>query len=388
MMTTGDIPSNEYGYDEVIYERDLARSVPLDNYTEMYPSDSNGVVGTSKNGTYNIVSKDYGDHKVNYYIPKEYGDEYGISQLEDMSIVNDQPLRNPSGLVQRRMYPSYDEYDQDNAFEYVEDVPMMTPRTVVNISQGRHPGSQVITEVYEPSLVPTETVEYVYETQPPPIIEEQIEYVVEEPVYVEQPPPVPRTIVIQQPPPPPPPVQRTIFVKQPSPPPPPPVQRTIIVKQPTPPPPPPPPPVQRTIIVREPSPPAPVRSPRRKILIPRTPPPEPAVTTRRTLVLSRSPSPDPAKSSRRTLVFPKSPPIPTLRNTSRRTEVIETYSSRRIQDKSTDDQPPTLMEVVAQNRANRRGRVPKPKREVHEDNLYDLPTYHRNVIKNGFMVHK
>ncbi|CAF1150154.1 unnamed protein product [Adineta ricciae] len=373
-MTTNDILPGDNAYDEVIYERDLARSVPLDNYVEMYPSDPNGYMGTSKNGTYNIVSKDYGDHQVNYYIPREYGDEFGIQQLEEMSLVNDQPYRNSAGYIPRRMYQPYDEYDPNNGVEYVEEVPMMmTPRTMVNVSPRRQRQPQVIREVYEPTLpIPTETVEYVYETQPPPIIEEETEYIIEQPVYVEAPQPTPRTVIIKQPPPPPPP---------------PPVQRTIIIKEP---PPPASPPVH-TIVVQEPPPPppAPVQSPRRKILVARTPPPESPLPPRRTMAVSRSPSPDPAKSSRRSLVFPKSPPIPTLRNANRRTEVVETYSSRTARtNQPLNEQPLSLMEVVAQNRANRRGKVPKPRREVSEDKLYDLPTYHKNVIKNGFMVHK
>jgi hypothetical protein len=46
------------------------------------------------------------------------------------------------------------------------------------------------------------------------------------------------------------------------------------------------------------------------------------------------------------------------------------------------------MDVVAQNRARRGGRIPKPRREVDEEKVYDKPTYQRNIIKNGFIVHK
>ena len=48
----------------------------------------------------------------------------------------------------------------------------------------------------------------------------------------------------------------------------------------------------------------------------------------------------------------------------------------------------TLQEVLAQNRAQRGSRIPVPRREVYEDQIYDLPTYRRNYVKNGFIVHK
>jgi len=48
----------------------------------------------------------------------------------------------------------------------------------------------------------------------------------------------------------------------------------------------------------------------------------------------------------------------------------------------------SLKDVVAQNRARRGLRIPKPRREVDEDEFYDLPTYNKNFIKNDFIVHK
>jgi hypothetical protein len=46
------------------------------------------------------------------------------------------------------------------------------------------------------------------------------------------------------------------------------------------------------------------------------------------------------------------------------------------------------MDVIAQNRAKRGSRIPKPRREIDEETVYDPPTYNRNLIKNGFIVHK
>jgi hypothetical protein len=54
----------------------------------------------------------------------------------------------------------------------------------------------------------------------------------------------------------------------------------------------------------------------------------------------------------------------------------------------TNEPPLRLMDVIAQNRAKRGSRIPKPRREVDEEKLYDPPTYKRNIIKNGFIIHK
>ncbi len=54
----------------------------------------------------------------------------------------------------------------------------------------------------------------------------------------------------------------------------------------------------------------------------------------------------------------------------------------------TNEPPLRLMDVIAQNRARRGTRIPKPRREVDEEKVYDKPTYQRNIIKNGFIVHK
>jgi hypothetical protein len=48
----------------------------------------------------------------------------------------------------------------------------------------------------------------------------------------------------------------------------------------------------------------------------------------------------------------------------------------------------SLKDIVAQNRAKRGAGIPKPRREVDEENFYDLATYNKNIIKNGFIVHK
>lgn len=98
----------------------------------------------------------------------------------------------------------------------------------------------------------------------------------------------------------------------------------------------------------------------------------------------KSVSPAAPKSSRRTEV---SPPASSRRAPTNRSSPIHEQLIKPNIQKSTEP-PLRLMDVIAQNRAKRGGRIPKPKREVDEDKLYDPPTYQRNIIKNGFIVHK
>ena len=47
-----------------------------------------------------------------------------------------------------------------------------------------------------------------------------------------------------------------------------------------------------------------------------------------------------------------------------------------------------LSQILAANRARRGSRIPKPRREVSEEEFRDPPMYNKNFIKNGFLVHK
>ncbi len=144
-----------------------------------------------------------------------------------------------------------------------------------------------------------------------------------------------------------------------------PVRRTVYVEEPpvppSPPPPPPPPPPRLP-------PPAP-HSPRRS----------PYQSTPRSNANQKSPSP-----TRRNDV---SPPTSTRKQQTIRSPTI--YDSTVKPNIPTTNEPPLrLKDVIAQNRAKRGGRIPKPRREVYEEQVYDPPTYKRNIIKNGFIVHK
>jgi hypothetical protein len=162
-----------------------------------------------------------------------------------------------------------------------------------------------------------------------------------------------------------------------------------------------PPPPRRTVYVRDPL--IPVSSPR-----PPPPPPAPPVSysprrsphypSSRPGVTQRSPSPALTRPNRR-----KETPPPALTRPNRRKETPPPASTRKKQParslpiyeppvkpsiQKANEQPLRLMDIVAQNRAKRGTRIPKPRREVDEERVYDPPTYHRNVIKNGFIVHK
>lgn len=147
--------------------------MPSDYYASdqfTHTSNKNGIITDKiRKGSYNIVEKDYGDHKIIYHIPIEYGDDYDISQLEDMPAIGEeddeeqqQPRRhNEPKLIHRRVYHQYEDFDHDND-DYVEEVAIVKPRRRVFVSPRRHGKTQVVDRIYEAS--PTrEKVEYVIE---------------------------------------------------------------------------------------------------------------------------------------------------------------------------------------------------------------------------------
>lgn len=87
-----------------------------------------------------------------------------------------------------------------------------------------------------------------------------------------------------------------------------------------------------------------------------------------------------------------SPPQPAVIPNQRFNDISPPPSHRRppVFESITRVDPPQmrLMDVIAQNRARRGTRIPRPRREVDEAKIYDPPTYNRNIIKNGFIVHK
>ena len=178
-MTTSRRLVDYYVPEEVVYKPNSSRVVPLRN------SHHDTVITTrAREGSYNVVEKDFGDHKVVYHIPIEYGDDYDVSQLEDISIVEEPTGRTSPKLVRRRIIEQYPDYD-NNDIEYVEEVPVVSSRRQIYPSPRRQPETQVIERIYEP-IPPPPTVEYIYEDDygeqynyRPDNVEE-VEYVVRE----------------------------------------------------------------------------------------------------------------------------------------------------------------------------------------------------------------
>ena len=176
-MTTSRLPSEYRTSNEFSYENNTSRGIPRENQPGF-------ITKKTKNGSYNIVEKDFGGHKVIYHIPVEYGEDYDVSQLEDIQPTQQQQLRNSPRLVRQRIYQQYRDYDDD--YEYVEEVPVISSRRRVYASPRRQGETQVVTRVYE-SQSPVQTVEYIYEDDYSDAYdyntendEEEVEYVVEE----------------------------------------------------------------------------------------------------------------------------------------------------------------------------------------------------------------
>jgi hypothetical protein len=115
---------------------------------------------TKQNGQYTIIEKDFGDHKLFYYIPEEYGNNYDISQLDEIP-TNEEEHKYYSPRSVRRKY------------DYIDKLPLISPRRYTHVSPRR---AQVIRRIYyEPP--PPQKVEYVYEEDDRPEDEEIIEYI-------------------------------------------------------------------------------------------------------------------------------------------------------------------------------------------------------------------
>lgn len=182
MTTSGRLP-DYYASDEFVYKNNTSKMIPQKNSSQTI-SNHDGVITTkTRSGTYNVVEKDFGDHKVIYHIPIEYGDDYDVSQLEDISITEEPITRNSPKLVRRRIVEQY--HDSDNDYEYVEEVPVLSPRRRVYQSPRRQSETQVIERIYEP-IPPVQTVEYIYEDDYGdqynyrPDNHEEVEYIVQE----------------------------------------------------------------------------------------------------------------------------------------------------------------------------------------------------------------
>ena len=188
VMTTSRILPEYYTSDEFAYDDNAERDVQQNTYPNDVSNHINGVItNKTRSGSYNIVEKDYDDHKVIYHIPIEYGDDYDLSELENMPTVEEeeeeqqQRLYSPK-LVRRRIYRLYpNDDDVNDDYEYVEEVPITAPIRRVYVSPRQPRTTKVVEQIYEPQPV-TETVEYIYDNDYDPRREneEEVEYVVRE----------------------------------------------------------------------------------------------------------------------------------------------------------------------------------------------------------------
>jgi hypothetical protein len=196
-MTTSRLPPNYYTSDEFTYGNNTNRFIPHENDSHVSPNNRGVITQTKNDGSYNIIEKDFGDHKVIYHIPVEYGDNFDISALEDIPPVDEQQqqpqprqqqLNNSPRLVRRRIIQQYNDFDATDDYEYVEEIP--APRRVYDSSRRSNDASNRTRVVYElqppPPPVP-QTIEYVYDDDNTyfldtrPQIEEEVEYLVREP---------------------------------------------------------------------------------------------------------------------------------------------------------------------------------------------------------------
>jgi hypothetical protein len=185
-MTTGRIVSEYYTPDEFTSKNNKTRIIPRQNYSHAVSNNTGVITSKTRNGSYNIIEKDFGDYKVIYHVPIEYGDDYDVSQLEDIPAVEEQRQQTPK-LVRRRIYQQYNDIDYDDDYGYIEEIPVVSPRRHVYVSSRRPRDTQVVKTIYETrSRSPTEIIEYVYEDDYEdgydykPDNQEQVEYVVRE----------------------------------------------------------------------------------------------------------------------------------------------------------------------------------------------------------------
>ena len=164
----------------------MSNRTNYENYHYKDPN-TNGII-TKKNrvGSYNVIEKDYGDHKRIYHVPIEYGDNFDLTQLDEPKIIDEtQPVTSPR-LIRRRIYHEYDDYNQDYSprEDYFEDTPAVSTRRVYVSPRRNARETEVVQRVYETApLQPVKKVEYIYEDDNANLYEyrsetpEEIEYI-------------------------------------------------------------------------------------------------------------------------------------------------------------------------------------------------------------------
>ena len=74
-------------------------------------------------------------------------------------------------------------------------------------------------------------------------------------------------------------------------------------------------------------------------------------------------------------------------------ETARTVTFRELPNRSTkrngnEQTQPSLKDIVAQNQARRRTHIMKPRHEVEEEQIADLPICNKTFIKDDFIIYK
>lgn len=77
-----------------------------------------------------------------------------------------------------------------------------------------------------------------------------------------------------------------------------------------------------------------------------------------------------------------------MQPTPRRSRTNRESPGRSFNQHDTKQKPISLRDILAQNRARRGLRIPKPRREVDEEQLRDPPPSNKDYIKNDFIIHR
>ena len=128
-----------------------------ENQWENHLNTKGVITHRSRMGQYNVIEKNFGDHKQFYYIPSTYDSNYDIAQLDDTSSheeEEEQQQHYPSTVIRRRNYQQYD-----------DELPRIPSRRYDYVTPRR---TQIIRRIYyEP---PPQTADYIYRSRNEDII--------------------------------------------------------------------------------------------------------------------------------------------------------------------------------------------------------------------------
>lgn len=86
--------------------------------------------------------------------------------------------------------------------------------------------------------------------------------------------------------------------------------------------------------------------------------------------------------------LPSSHRSKTKQQSSQRSRTIHESLNRSLSHSKNEKQHFNLKDILAQNRARRGSRIPKPRREIDEEELHEKPIGNRDFIKDDLLIHK